>query len=176
MMVMTTRYQPPKQGEYHEYYDGYVSLVDPDKFEIEFKTQPRQLKKLLGHLEPGEDEKLHEPYTWSLKQVLGHLIDCERIFSTRLFRIAAGDESPIPGIDQNAYVDAYDYKNVSMKSLLKEFRFLRKSNIELAKRTSEEALARTGTASDHPVSARANLYILVGHVEYHMKIMKQRLS
>ena len=141
-----------------------------------FESQDSELQDLLGDLEPGEDSRLHEPYTWTLKQVVGHLIDCERIFSMRMLRIAVGDETPIPGIDQNLYVTNLKYETVSMSGLLDEFSHLRKANVLLAKRLPSGALNNRGIASDNPVSARANLYILVGHVKYHFEIIKRRLG
>ena len=175
-MQTIEKFSPPRPGEYHEYYAGYISRVDPTSFFKDFKSQPRQLQQLLGKISNAEAEKLHEPYTWTLKQVMGHIIDCERIFSTRLLRIAIGDEAPIPGIDQNEYVDQLDYGRVSMRSLLNEFKHLRKANVELVRRLSPASLENMGTASDTPVSARANLYILAGHVIYHMEIMAKRLG
>ncbi len=107
---------------------------------------------------------------------MGHLIDCERIFSTRLLRIAVNDPTPIPGIEHTIYVDNLDYESVTMNDLLDEFGHLRKSNALLASRLSREALLRTGTASDLPVSANANLFIMGGHVAYHLEIIRKRLG
>ena len=104
------------------------------------------------------------------------LIDCERAFSNRIFRIAIGDQTPIPGIDQNMYVDNLDYEAVTMKSLLKEFRQLRKSNILMVQRLDAKSLDNVGIASDYPVSAKACLFILVGHFQYHIEIIRSRLG
>ncbi len=166
----------PTSNEYHEFYHKYISKIESDDFLAAFERQPKELKSVLGNLEPEEESKLHEPYTWTLKQVLGHLIDCERIFSTRMLRIAVGDETPIPGIDQNMYVSNMDYETVEMSSLLNEFKHLRKANVLLLKRLEPESLGRMGTASDNPISARANLFILGGHFVYHMEIVKKRLG
>lgn len=172
----TPQFTPPQTDEYHQYYATYINSFESASFMQLFESQDSDLRNLLGQLEPGEDSRLHEPYTWTLKQVVGHLIDCERIFSMRMLRIAVGDETPIPGIDQNEYVANQDFENVSMNSLLEEFSHLRKANILLAKRLPPGSLDRRGTASDNPVSARANLYILVGHVAYHFAIIKQRIG
>ncbi len=176
MSSSETLFHPPASDEYHEFYEKYINSFEAAEFLRLFESQEAALQEVLGDLEPGEDSRLHEPYTWTLKQVVGHLIDCERIFSMRMLRIAVGDETPIPGIDQNHYVANLDYESVSMTDLLDEFSHLRKSNILLAKRISPAALERRGIASDNPVSARANLYILVGHVAYHFAIIKQRLG
>ena len=167
---------PPTEGEYNPYYQQYIGKCDAENFFSDFESQPLELKQLLGGLSEEAVSKLHDPYTWTLKQVVGHLIDCERIFSTRLLRIAVGDETPIPGIDQNIYVSNLDYGQVSMSDLLEEFAHLRASNVLLASRLTEDSLQRMGVASESPISARANLFILVGHVKYHAEIIERRLS
>ncbi|MFN3193081.1 MAG: DinB family protein [Aureliella sp.] len=176
MTVTDDKFRVPEQDEYHEYYHGYVSKFAPDDFLLEFRSQPKLLRDLFESVETEELEKRHEPYTWTLKQVVGHLIDCERIFSTRLLRIAVADETPIPGINQDIYVDNLDYESVEMGALLDEFEALRNANAILANRLRPEDLNRRGIASGNEVSARANLYILGGHVVYHYEIMKKRLS
>ena len=167
---------PPEKDEYHDYYHQYISKFHAEKFLEGFAAQIEDLKKLVGNLPDGVDSQLHAPYTWTLKQVVGHLIDCERIFSTRLLRIGVGDETPIPGIEQNIYVANLNYGEVTMQNLLDEFAHLRTANVMLARRMSGESLARRGIASGNEVSAKANLFILAGHVEYHAKIIKRRLE
>lgn len=175
-MSLSTTITPPNPDEYHEYYESYVSKVDRQNFFQAFEEQPKEIRQVLGDLAPGEDGRWHEPYTWTLKQVMGHLIDCERVFSDRLLRIAVGDETPIPGIEQNMYVDNINYEPTIMSDLLDEFEHLRAANVLLVKRLSTESLSRMGTASDNPVSAKANLFILAGHVVYHLDIIKRRLA
>ena len=162
--------------EYAEYYHQYISLFRPRDFFTEFRNQPRELEELLIDVLDEECNRCHKPYTWTLKQVVGHLIDCERIFSTRALRIGVGDSIPIPGIDQNIYVDNMDYGSVEMAELLNEFRYLRLANSQLLSRMSEKNLAQIGTASNQRVSCRANFHILAGHVVYHMNIMAKRLD
>jgi len=167
---------PPTSQEYHEYYQQYIGKADSKNFLASFEQQPQVLRDVLGGLDDDEVSKLHEPYTWTFKQVMGHLIDCERIFSCRMLRIAVGDKTPIPGIDQNIYVANLDYETPTMSELLDEFQLLRQANALLVKRLSPESLSRVGTASDNPVSAKANLFILAGHVEYHLEILKKRIA
>lgn len=166
----------PEPTEYFEYFETYISKFVPKDFWSEFDAQSEQLESLLGDLPDGTDSVLHDPYTWTLKQVVGHLIDTERIFATRLLRIAVGDPTPNPDFEQNSYVAGLSYDSVSMKSLLDEFATLRKSNSLLLRRLDEEQLSRTGTASDRELSARAIPFLMGGHVEYHLEIMKSRLA
>ncbi|MFK7735041.1 MAG: DinB family protein [Pirellulaceae bacterium] len=176
MTTTVSKFSPPASEAYAEYYQNYVGLVPEGDFLKVFEGQIGLLDELLGDLPAGEDSKLHEPYTWTLKQLMGHLIDVERIFSTRMLRIGVGDPAPLPGMDQDLYVANLDYEQVSMADLLGEFSGLRRANVLLAKRMSAENLALYGVASDQPVSAKANLFILAGHVEYHVQIIRKRLA
>ena len=175
-MMTTSPITAPDQSEYAPYYHQYISKVPQGDFLAVFAKQPETLQQLLGDLPDGEEKKFHEPCTWTLKQVLGHLIDVERIFSTRLLRIGVGDQQALPGMDQNTYVASFDFEQVAISTLLDEFAALRKANVILAKRMSPESLQRVGIASDSSVSARANLYILCGHVVYHEEIVRRRLG
>ena len=174
--MVRTKFSTPTSSEYAEYYENYISRFSPPEFLPAFEAQIDELNSMFGSLPAGEDSKPHDPYTWTLKQLMGHLIDCERIFSTRLLRIAANDPTPIPGMEQNIYVDNLDYETVTMSDLLAEFEHLRRSNVLLAKRLTPESLENMGTASDAAVSAKANLFILGGHVVYHAEIARRRLG
>jgi uncharacterized damage-inducible protein DinB len=167
---------PPRPDEYVHYYHQYISKAPANDFLFVFEDQ---IKELRGYLEVLPDEQvncLHAPCTWTLKQVIGHLIDVERIFSYRMLRISSGDQTPIPGYEQDAYVESRDYQSVSMKSLLDELEHLRMANVLLVRRLSSESLERKGVASGHTTSARANLFILAGHVVHHAEIIKRRLD
>ena len=98
-MITSSPIAEPDQSEYAPYYHQYVSKVPEGDFLTVFAKQPEPLQQLLGDLPDGEESKLHEPCTWTLKQVLGHLIDVERIFSTRLLHIGVGVQQILPGID-----------------------------------------------------------------------------
>lgn len=173
---MTDTISAPQPGEYADYYQSYIDHVPDGPFLESFAAQPTQLRQLLDDLPPGEDRKQHAPYTWTLRQVVGHLIDVERIFSTRMLIVGVGDTTPIPGMDQNDYVAGLNYEDVELSSLLDEFAALRTANVLLASRMEDSSFAHIGTASDCRVSARALLYILSGHVEYHAAIMKKRVG
>ena len=170
------QFAKPQPGEYHEYYYRYINLVPDVKVSELLTQQPEQLEALLSDLDPDETLRIHEPYAWTLKQVVGHMIDCERVFAMRLLRLGVQDALPIPGINSDEYVAAQPYNDCEMKSLLFEFRCLRQSSICLAERLTESALTFLGTASDQPTSARSCLYILAGHVDYHLAIIRKRLA
>jgi len=166
----------PQSSEYVEYFETYISKFTPADFWAEFDRQPCQLRELLGSLPAGEESKLHDPYTWTLKQVVGHLIDTERIFATRLLRIGVGDATPNPDFEQNSFVAGIDYEPVLMGDLIDEFDMLRKSNAMMLRRFGDEQLGRSGTVSGRELSARTIPFILGGHFVYHFEIMEKRLS
>jgi hypothetical protein len=168
--------EPPRPDEYFHYYHQYISKAPTEDFLRAFEDQVRYLRDQLENLSDDQVSCFHAPYTWTLKQVIGHLIDVERIFSYRMLRIASGDQTPIPGYEQDSYVANSDYRKVSMASLLDELEHLRMANSLLVRRLSSEALVRLGVASGHTTSARANLFILAGHVEHHAEIIKRRLE
>lgn len=166
----------PEPSEYAEYFETYISKFTPTDFWASFDGQPGQLRTLLSDLPTGEESKLHDPYTWTLKQVVGHVIDAERIFGTRLLRIGVGDPTPNPDFEQNSYVDGLDYESVSLCDLIDEFGLLRKSIALMIRRFGDEQFRRTGTVSGRELSARTIPFMLGGHFNYHFEIMKKRLS
>lgn len=168
--------ESPRPDEYFHYYHQYISKAPTEDFLRAFEDQVRHLRDQIENLSDDQVNCFHAPYTWTLKQVIGHLIDVERIFSYRMLRIASGDQTPIPGYEQDSYMANSDYQKVSMASLLGELEHLRMANVLLVRRLSSEALQRLGVASGHTTSARANLFILAGHAEHHAEIIKRRLD
>lgn len=111
---------------------------------------------------------------WTLKEVLSHLIDGERIFSYRILRISRGDKTPIEGFEQNGYIEMSNANNRSFDELLDEFDLQRSSNLLMLDNVSDERSQLMGTASDNPISVRALTYIMAGHIIHHIKILNER--
>ena len=166
----------PGSSEYAEPYRPYVALVP------EAEILPVMRAQLVSELAPlrtvpeAEFSRRHAPYTWTIKQVLGHLIDGERIFGCRALRFARGDRAPLPGFDENPYVELGDFDRRSPADLLSEFDIVRHSHLFLFANLSAEAWDRRGVASGYDVSVRALAYIMVGHVRHHLTIVRKRLS
>lgn len=116
---------------------------------------------------PGSNE-------WSIKEVIGHLNDVERVFSCRLLRISRGDATPLPGFEQEDFVRAAGFDRYDLRDLVSEFEFLRRANMIAVGHMTEPALERRGTASGYTISARALLFMLVGHVEHHMASLHEK--
>lgn len=168
--------RPPTADEYFEYYGTYVRLVPAGDLLGAAESQIGELREFFRTVSEQDASRLHPPYTWTIKQVVGHLIDAERIFGNRLHRFSSGDLQPLPGMDQNPYVANHDYTSPALQSLVEELLCCRQANLLLLRRIKSRAWDNRGVASDHPVTVRALAYILVGHIQHHMQIVRKRLG
>jgi hypothetical protein len=166
----------PGRDEYFEYYDTYVRLVRDGECLALFESQVEELRTFFARVSDAEASVLHPPYTWTIKQVVGHLIDAERIFADRLHRFASGDPQPQPGMDQDPYVANQDYVSPRLGDLVDELLFCRRANQLLVRRLKPAAWDNRGVASGHSITVRALVWILVGHIIHHMEIVRKRLE
>lgn len=173
---MTITSHRPAKDEYAEFYETYVRLVpDADLRDI-LSQQMDVIQAELNPIDEPTASMIHPPYTWTIKQVVGHLIDCERVFADRLHRFACGDEQPLPGIDQDRYVANQDFETVGLAELTTELLHLRQANLLLLRRIPDEAWDRRGTASDVSFTVRSLACIMAGHIIHHIKIIKSRVA
>jgi uncharacterized damage-inducible protein DinB len=165
----------PATDEYASFYADYVQRASqqPD-LTTAFSQQIDELHATLGSLSETQAGFKPGPEEWSVKEVMGHLNDVERIFSYRLLCISRRDSTPLPGFEQDDYVREADFDNCPLQDLLQEFEYLRRANILAIHNMSKESLLRRGTASGHPVSARALIHMLVGHVDHHMASLHEK--
>lgn len=164
----------PLPEEYAPFYQGYVALIGDDN--VLEKLQSSQFKTYNFFLSLPQ-EKADFAYAegkWSIKEVLGHVIDTERIMGYRLLRFSRGDHHPLAGFNENFYASKSDHKNRILEDLADEFKTLRKANLYLYQNLSKEQLKRKGTASNSIVSVKALLYIIAGHELHHLNIIKER--
>ena len=168
--------QRPTADEYDAgYYSGYVSQTSEGEDVIRvLDDQPSQLRTLFEGLPEEKGAYAYADGKWTIKELLSHIIDGERIFAYRVLRIARGDETPIEGFDQDIYIENSNANNRSFAELLEEFDLARRSNMLMLRNLRDEDGARMGTASDKPISARTIPYIMAGHVTHHVKILKER--
>jgi len=166
----------PEKSEYAEYYDRYISQVADEKVEDLLAQQPGKLRELFAAVGEDRGTFAYDQGKWTLKEVLSHLIDGERIFAYRMLRISRGDETPIEGFEQDGYIENSNANNRTFPELLDEFDLQRRSNMLLINNLSDEASKRLGTASGFPVSVRALVYISAGHVQHHVGILKERYA
>jgi hypothetical protein len=167
---------PPTADEYAPDFDRYIHLVpDGDVLEI-LAAQLGRLQALLQPLSDAQSLALHPPYAWTLKQVLGHLTDCERIFGYRAMRLARQDATPLPGFDENQFMQFADFNTRPMPELLEEFSCVRRGHLLLLRPLSPQAWQWRGTVVGHAMTPRALAYVMAGHLEHHLAIIKQRLG
>jgi hypothetical protein len=166
----------PSRSEHAEYYVKYVDLVPEDDITQALATSLADAQRLFLRVTEEESCKRHPPYTWSIKQVLGHLSDCERIFGHRALRFARADATPLPGFDENAYAQIAGSDLRAWSSLVQEFEAIRRSHLALFGTMIEEAWQRRGIANGQEVSVRALAYIIVGHQRHHLCIVSSRLG
>lgn len=164
----------PETHEFAEYYNTYISLIDGDGVMPVLEAQTGELRAMIGDLPEEKGTFAYAEGKWTIKEFLSHLIDGERIFAYRVLRISRGDKTPIEGFEQDDYIETSNANNRSFSDLLDEFDHERQANLRLVKNLSDDAAARMGTASNNPVSARALVYIMAGHVKHHVRILQER--
>jgi hypothetical protein len=164
----------PTPDESAPFYHGYISEVPGEHIGRYLVEQLEDLERLMAPLDDTAARARYAAGKWSVKEVLGHLNDAERIFTYRLMRIARRDATPLPGFDENAYVPAGDFDARPLASLVGEFRALRLSTIALMDGLPPDGWARSGQASGAAISARALAYIVVGHVTHHARVLRER--
>jgi uncharacterized damage-inducible protein DinB len=164
----------PGSGEYDPYYDTYVSKVTATDLLAALRTQQAGTASLLAGVTEAQAAFRYAPGKWTLREVIGHLADAERIFAYRLFRIARGDTTPLASFDENQYAGIAEYEGRPMVSVAAEFAVVRAATVALLESLPPEALARMGTASGKPVSARALAFIIAGHETHHLGVIRER--
>lgn len=166
---------PPSSEEYAPFYEDYIQRAAARKDMLAaLPNQIDEIKSALGGLSDSQARFRNGPAEWSIKEVVSHLTDTERVFSYRILRISRKDKTPLPGFEQDDYVRESGADEIQISDLLSEFEHLRRANQIAIHNLSDEAVMQTGTASGMTVSVRALVYMLVGHVEHHMASLKEK--
>jgi DinB superfamily len=164
----------PERSEAAPYYFGYIDEVSGDDV---LQQLDEQLATLLPRLESISEQRSlyrYAPDKWSLRQVLGHINDCERLFTLRAFWFARGFDTPLPSFDQNICVQAAEASEIAWSRHVDEFRVTRVATIAFFRNLPEDARLRSGIASDNRFTVRALAFLAVGHVTHHWKIVEER--
>lgn len=164
----------PDATEYAPFYAGYVAKVPDGDIVSLLEAQTRDTAALLAGLSEERGEYRYAPEKWTLKEVIGHIADAERIFAYRALRIARGDPTPLAPFDENAYVPAAECGRRTLADLVAELSTVRAATLSLVRSLTDTAAARTGTASGKTISVRALVYILAGHERHHLAIVGER--
>jgi len=166
--------QRPAVSEYAGHFGKYVDLVAGSDVVGALRGQIGETLATLGAIAEAASLKRYAEGKWSIREVVGHMIDTERIMAYRALRIARADTTPLPGFDQDPYIAAADFDARRWSGLLEEFEVLRRSNVLMFDGLNGDAWGRLGTASGNAISARALAFVIAGHELHHMKIVRER--
>ena len=164
----------PSKNDYAEYYHQYIFEIDNDNIIEVLENQLNTTLNIFKEIPENKGNFSYEEGKWSIKEVLGHCIDTERIFAYRALCIARGEKQHLPGMEQDDYVKEGEFNKRTLKNLLNEYELLRKSNIILFKSFQEKVLQNRGIASDNGVTVLGLMFIIAGHEKHHIKILKER--
>ena len=168
---MNTR---PEPNEYYEYYGRYISLVEGSDVLAALSGQFESTVALLRGIGEERGNFAYEPGKWTVKQVVGHVLDAERIFAYRALRFARNDSKPIEGFEQDDYVLNGPFEHCRLMDLADEFEHVRKSTVHLFKSLDEAAWLRRGLANTKEISVRALAYVIAGHELHHARILREK--
>lgn len=164
----------PGAEEYPEFYQVYMDqLPEGDLLDL-LEKQLAEMQQLLQPLDDKRAEEAYAPGKWSIKELLQHMLDSERIFSYRALCISRGEEASLPGFDENQYADRSMANARTFSHMMEEYEHLRRSNIFMIRGLTAEMLSTYGTANGKHVTARGILHVMAAHEVHHMNIMKER--
>lgn len=161
-------------NEYASYFETYIRLSKDLNLTADFLSNANLVADFFQAIEKDKLDYRYQPEKWSIKDILLHLIDCERIFQYRALRFSRRDKTPLPGFEENDYAIEANATNRSINSLLKEYKTVREATVSLFENFSEQQLQECGEASGNKISVRAVGYIILGHELHHMKIISER--
>jgi uncharacterized damage-inducible protein DinB len=164
----------PQPDEYAPYAAGYINKVPNGPVLEILEYLQESTYNFFARMTAEQADYAYAEGKWTLKEVLGHMIDTERVFSFRAFCFSRGDQNPLPAFEQNDYVSNSVYNNRSIQDLAKEFKAIREANIFLFSSFTDEQSLLKGVASNHPVSVRALVYMCAGHELYHLDLVKEK--
>ena len=162
----------PLPAEYPPYYEKYINLVKQDNVIKALKDQVLDIQALISEVPEEKEGYAYADGKWTIKEVIGHIIDTERIMSYRALRFARKDKTPLTGFDENIFVANAKFNKQTLYNLAQEFAIVREANLALWKQFEEEELNEMGTANGKDVSVRATLFMIAGHTAHHMNVIR----
>jgi hypothetical protein len=169
-------HQRPSESEYAPFYAGYVALVPEQDVLAVLARQLVELRAWAATVPHDRERHRYAEGKWSVREVVGHLGDAERVFGYRAAGISRGDQTPFPSFDENAYVAGAGFDEASLATLVDEFLHLRAANVAMFGRLAPESWAAAGTASGARVTVRALACMMAGHVRHHVRILAERYA
>jgi len=163
----------PQETEFAPFYAGYISQVPAIGPVTVLKDQIAVFEAIRGLAETAGDHR-YSVGKWSVKEVLGHMADTERVFGYRLLRIARADQTPLSGFDENAWAAVAPHGRRSLAAIGDELIAVRRATVALVDSLDDTAVGNSGVANNHPVTARAICWIIPGHAQHHLGILRER--
>jgi hypothetical protein len=164
----------PRPDEYDKAFERYVSRVPENDILTSLERQPAELRTVLGGVGPDREIYRYAPGKWTIRDVVGHMVDAERVLGYRALAIARGERAPLPAFEEADYAAQAGYAHRPLASILDEFASLRASHVLMFRHVDDEAWARFGTANALPITPRALAYVLVGHVRHHAAVLAEK--
>lgn len=164
----------PASDEYAEFHRGYLAAVADEPDGLATLERQQAIIQRLRQLTPEQSAYRYAEGKWSVKELIGHLSDAERVMSYRLLRIARGDETPLPGFDEKIYVPASNAENRALADLVTELAAVRASTLALVRSLDDTALTRRGVVNNWTLSVRGLAFIIAGHLQHHVNVLRER--
>lgn len=164
----------PLSTDYSPDYEGYISLVPEADIVSVLREQNRQVTEFIKAIPQASAGFRYAPEKWSIREVLGHVADSERVFSYRATCLARGEQSALPGFEEKEYVRTANFDKWSLSELSAEFDNLRKANLLLLEHLDEEAWQRSGTVNQNHITVPGLVWIMAGHVRHHVNVLNER--
>lgn len=165
----------PKQTEYPEYYQVYISQLPAEADVLELlEEQAHDLRQMFEHLDDARAEEAYAEGKWSIKELFQHMIDSERIFAYRALCIARGEKASLPGFDENNYAANSSANNRKLQDMLEEYDLVRKANLYLFRSFTTEMMDNVGTANEKEITLRGVIHVIAAHELHHMNILSTR--
>jgi hypothetical protein len=164
----------PEANEYPHFYKNYVDLVPSNDIIRELSKQVMDIQAVIAQIPEEMENFSYAEGKWTIKEIIGHIIDTERVLGYRAMRFARKDKTPLPGYDENKYVANSTFHRQTLYSLGHEFAIVREANLALFKVWDEEAMSQMGVANNLDVSVRAILFMIAGHATHHLNVIKTK--
>jgi hypothetical protein len=164
----------PAPGEYAPYYARYVDRIPEGDLAATLEQQGEEVATLLGSLSEDQGNFRYAEGKWCIKEVISHVTDAERVFSYRALRFSRGDQTELPGFDENSWTPNSGAAGRTLRDMSDEFVAVRRATIAFMRSLTEEQVERSGVASGNPVTVRGLLYIIAGHAAHHVAVLRER--
>lgn len=165
---------PPAPTEYEGHFGNYINLTQTSDLLASLQADNENFAAFIKQIPAGKLDYRYAEGKWTIREIITHLTDAERIFAYRALRFARNDKTALPGFEENDYVPESNATHRSIESLLAEYSIVRQATIALLQSLSPDMLLRQGTASNYHISVRALGYTILGHTLHHQQIIRDR--